>query len=329
MRRCSLAVPEDGRYPGIGQKEMKSPFSNILEIKEFEGLLISMLHHTRKEVFEGLERFEEIHEGFFAPELLQFEEEVQVYLSAGKFFGEMIKYGFSFTDAQLSEEDNREFYLYQNYDVALACKYCFTPEKVISNDCHMTPEERLYVITGPNQGGKTTFARAVGQAVYLNQMGFPVPGTKAALPAFSVLLTHFPAEEELESGAGKLKEELGRLEPMLCTEKTKGFVILNELFTTATTYDAKIMGTDVIRRFLDRDFSGIYVTHLKELADCDERVVSLVAQVEDSDSRARTYHVKRAQAQGLAYAQTIADRYRLSYDEIIDRVTNRGRDKEE
>lgn len=303
------------------KKTMQSPFSNLLEIKEFEGLLLSMLRRPRKEVFEKLEEFAQTHEGFLKPELAQFEEEVQMYLLAGNFFREMGEYGFSFSFAE--ECTGQGLLLQDNYDVALACKHCFSPEQVVANDCSLDGENRFFVVTGPNQGGKTTFARAVGQAVYMNQMGFPVAGTKAVLPVVSVLFTHFPAEEEQEGGAGKLKEELNRLEPMIHAHKKGGFVIFNELFTTATTYDARIMGSRVIREFLDDSFYGIYVTHMKELADCDTRVVSMVAQVQEGDKRRRTYRIRRAKAQGIAYAQTIADRYRLGCQDILDRVSGR------
>ncbi len=98
---------------------------------------------------------------------------------------------------------------------------------------------------------------------------------------------------------------------------------LNELFTTATSYDALIMGKRIICDFLDRDFFGIYVTHFHKLAESDARVVSLVAQVEDSDERRRTFCIRRAPARGIAYAQTFAEKYRLSSEEIKQRVGSR------
>lgn len=334
MKRCGMKEPQ--KKDDDSPSEMKSPFPNIMELKEFEGLLLSMLHPSHKEVFSLFRAFEKKHAGFVREELLQFEEEVQVYLAAHQFIKEMAAYGFSFAYPQMTsreapaapeaEEPNAQrekgllWELRDNYDVALACKYAFTPEKVITNDSVMREGERFYVITGPNQGGKTTFARAAGQAVWFHQMGFPVPGRKALLPVFSSLLTHFPQEEDIETGAGRLKEELERIRPMLDQQNRDGFVILNELFTTATSYDALIMGRRIINDFLERGFCGIYVTHFHKLADADQRVVSLVAQVEDSDERKRTFVIRRAPARGIAYAQTFAEKYRLSCEEIKQRV---------
>ncbi len=320
MERCGMHESKERREDAPAQ--MQSPFPNIVELKEFEGLLLSMLHQPYKDVFKKFKDFEKKHEDCIRPELLQFEEEIQVYLAAHQFFDEMREYGFSFVKAESLSGD---WELRGNYDAALACKYSFTPEKVITNDSVLTADEHFYVISGPNQGGKTTFARAVGQAVWFHQMGFPVPGTYARLPVFSSLLTHFPQEEEFGSGAGKLKEELERMQPMMEEDRRGGFVILNELFTTATSYDALIMGERIIKSFLERGFDGIYVTHFHKLADCDPRIVSLVAQVEDTDEKKRTYRICRAKAKGIAYAQTFAEKYRLSYEEVLERVKNHGK----
>lgn len=70
---------------------------------------------------------------------------------------------------------------------------------------------------------------------------------------------------------------------MMQQEKRRQFVILNELFTTATTYDAMIMGKKVMAHFIGRDCYGIYVTHIQELAEESESIVSLVAQLEEGE----------------------------------------------
>ncbi len=151
-------------------------------------------------------------------------------------------------------------------------------------------------------------------------MGFPIAGTKASIPVFSTLLTHFPTEEDVKTGSGKLKEELSRLEPMIHSNLKHGFVILNELFTTATSYDAEIMGKQVLQSFMKKHFLGIYVTHMQELAQTwDTGIVSIIALV-DKDEKTRTYHIVRDKPKGIAYAQTIAEKYRLRYEDILKRV---------
>ena len=329
IKRCNMksktASSTDHNHQ-TNYQTMFCPFSNILELEDFEGLLLSMLHKGHKDVFQNLEEFSKKYSSFYEPLLLQFEEEIQVYLAVKEFTATMQERGFSFSFPEIvSFKENTNlssvcFLLQDNYDLALACKYSSTPEKVIKNDCSLFSKEHFFVITGPNQGGKTTFARAVGQAIYFHQMGFPIAGTKASIPVFSTLLTHFPTEEDVKTGSGKLKEELSRLEPMTHSNLKHGFVILNELFTTATSYDAEIMGKQVLQSFMKKHFLGIYVTHMQELAQTwDTGIVSIIALV-DKDKKTRTYHIVRAKPKGIAYAQTIAEKYRLRYEDILKRV---------
>ena len=98
MEHCGMHESKERREDAPTQ--MQSPFPNIVELKEFEGLLLSMLHQPYKDVFKKFKDFEKKHEDCIRPELLQFEEEIQVYLAAHQFFDEMREYGFSFAKAE-------------------------------------------------------------------------------------------------------------------------------------------------------------------------------------------------------------------------------------
>jgi len=155
-------------------------------------------------------------------------------------------------------------------------------------------------------------------------MGLTAPAESAVLPFFENLLTHFSVEESLESGRGKLKEELVRLAPMMREEKGNRFVILNELFTTAATYDAFVMGQRVIRHFADQGCLGVYVTHIAELSKAGEDVSSLVALADENDHKKRTFRIARKEAKGTGYAGDIVDKHHLSYDELCKRLDEGG-----
>ena len=123
----------------------------------------------------------------------------------------------------------------------------------------------------------------------------------------------------MESGRGKLKEELARLAPMMAEEKSKQFVIINELFTSAATFDATKMGQLVMDHFLEHQCYGIYVTHVDELAKESNHVVSMVAALHETH---RSYKIYRQPAEGRGHVDTIVEQYGLGYDTIMRRLSH-------
>jgi len=142
------------------------------------------------------------------------------------------------------------------------------------------------------------------------------------MPMFSGISTHFEAEETLQSNSGKLKEEINRLIPMMRKDSNRNsFVVLNELFTTATTHDAMIMGRKVMESFLERQCYGIYVTHIQELAEEADNIISLVAQLEPGEENKRSYRMLPMKAQGYGYSDALVKKFHLEYEEIIRRLS--------
>lgn len=214
-----------------------------------------------------------------------------------------------------------EFFGTGVYDIALVWKNADRDYKVVPNNFQWGSKPSFFVVTGPNQGGKTTFARSMGQAVYFSIMGMPANAETLTVPFFKGISTHFEAEEKIQSNSGKLKEEINRLIPMMKNKNNHQFVILNELFTTATTNDALIMGRKVMQYFLGRKCYGIYVTHIQELAEEEEQIISLVAQVGDGVDRKRTYRMVHMKAQGYGYPEQLLEQFQLSYKDIIRRLS--------
>ena len=267
--------------------------------------------------FEKLEEFGKSKPHIYQPEIMQFHKEICVYLSILKFQHHMEYFHYDFCMPSFSDTT---FEVTGGYDLALALKNQKEGKETIANDYYYRGKERFFVITGPNQGGKTTFARAAGQLVYFSLMGFPVPAKQAELPLFDGLLTHFSVEESMQSGRGKLKEELVRLSGMMHAERRNVFVIINELFTSAATYDAYHMGRRVIDHFLARDCYGIYVTHIEELAEENEQIVSQVASLIEGNVKVRTFKIRRKKAEGKGYVEPIVEKYGLTYAEIKRRI---------
>ncbi len=130
-------------------------------------------------------------------------------------------------------------YVLDGFDLALAFS---TLENTITNDFILNTPERIIVVTGPNQGGKTTFVRAFGQMHWMNSLGLCVPGRKAALYLFDNIFTHFGSKEELTTLNGKIQDDLVRLDELLTKATSQSIIIINEIFASTTLSDAIILG---------------------------------------------------------------------------------------
>lgn len=295
-------------------------FPAPLETSPLEDRIVDILKKSRPSVFSMLREFASFS---FSPEedsFVQLKNELCFYLSFYEFEQQLAAAGYELHVPETRKEGSVE--ITGVYDLALAWKDRFSGTSVVPNDISYREGKSFLVITGPNQGGKTTLARAVGQCIYFMLMGLKAPCQSMKAPFFERILTHFEVEESVETGAGKLKEELQRLKPMMTMYADHSFVILNELFTTATTYDAGIMAKKVMDHFTRHGCLGIYVTHIQELADetTQDGIQSMVAQVDEHDASVRTFKIKPMKAQGLGYSDHIVKKYGLDAEQVAQRI---------
>lgn len=240
--------------------------------------------------------------------LLQLAFDVQFYLGFFAFRKFMEDRGYAFCMPETGER----LLVENGYDAAMAVG---SEEPVVANDFEMRNGEQFFVITGANGGGKTTFARMIGQILYFSRMGLMVPCRRAVIPHFSEILSHFSDEESEKTGRGKLMEELVRLQPMMRNEQENMFVVLNELFTTAATMDAGIMGRRVLKHFVENGCYGIYVTHIQSLAEEGNGIVSMVAELQP-DHRTRSYKIQRKPASEGEYEDSLITKYQMTYGQM-------------
>ncbi len=296
-------------------------FPAPLETSAFEDAVVGILKKSRPRIFTALEKFSSFSFDFEEDIFVKRKDEFIFYISFLEFEQQLKEVGYQLCYPEI--RDGATLELEGVYDLALAWKNRFSDYNIVENDISFKKDKSFLVITGPNQGGKTTLARAAGQSVLFMLLGLKAPCRVMKTRFFRRILTHFEVEESVETGAGKLKEELQRLKPMMLSDAKQSFVILNELFTTATTYDAEIMAEKVMRHFMDSGCMGIYVTHIQELADEESQpgIQSMVAQVDSADHSVRTYKIIPMRAEGLGYSDSIAEKYGLSYKQVTERIS--------
>ncbi len=191
---------------------------------------------------------------------------------------------------------------------------------VVFNTLELSGVERVFVVSGPNQGGKTTFARTFGQLHHLASIGCPVPGTDVQTYLFDRIFTHFEREEDVERLSGKLEDDLVRIQDILVQATPKSILIMNEIFTSTALNDARYLGTQIMERVIALDLFCVFVTFVDEIASMGDSVVSVMSTIVPDNPAQRTFRVVRAPANGLAFAMALAEKHGLSYSRLKERM---------
>lgn len=137
----------------------------------------------------------------------------------------------------------------------------------IGNDVHSVDQSGLLVLTGTNQGGKSTLLRALGIAHLLMQSGMSVPATDFEATVIPAVHTHFKRPEDAGMEHGKFDEELGRLSHIVSQVVPGDLVLCNESFSSTNEREAAVVGGDVIEALLAHEVRVHLVTHQFALAD--------------------------------------------------------------
>lgn len=302
--------------------------------------LSEVLKRTSQPVANALRRFVQVNILL----LTGFSGELAFYLGAARLAADLRAAGLPVCRPEIAPAEERTCIVEGAYNVNLALRQMKGTtggtdlrESVVTNDVVFDADGRIFVLTGPNRGGKTTYTQAVGLIQVLAQAGLFVPGRRARLSPVDGIFTHFPAEERPASEAGRLGEEAQRLSEIFTAATRHSLILLNESLASTSPGESLYLARDIVRILRRLGARAIFATHLHDLAagvdtlnagtPGDSTVISMVSLATESNGSGeaqRTYRIVPGPPRGHSYAHEIAARYGISYEQLEQLLRGRG-----
>ncbi len=180
-------------------------------------------------------------------------------------------------------------------------------QRVVGNDLN-ADDKLLVMMTGPNQGGKSTFLRSIGLAQLMMQCGMFVPAQSFRANVCDGVFSHFRREEDAGMKSGKLDEELSRMSSIVDHLSPNSIVLLNESFASTNEREGSEIARQIVRALLERGIKVFYVTHLFDLAEgfhCEKMDAALFLRAERLADGRRTFRLVEAEPLPTSHAEDL------------------------
>ncbi len=292
-------------------------------------VVTDILRRTVKDIKSMLNKYININ-GYSFVSLMP---EIIFYVRFAELCDKIRENGMPLCKAEVEPGEKRECNISDLYNIKLAVKNIQGDStEIVTNDFVFDEDKRIYILTGPNRGGKTTITQAVGFAFLLAQNGIYVPASSMKFSPCDNIFTHFPADENDTVDLGRLGEESKRLAEIFDVATNRSLILLNESLATTNVAEGLYIARDVVKAMRYLGVRAIFNTHMHDLArgleelngstEGSSKVESMVTGV---DSGKRSFKVFIAPPQGVSYAKDIAERYGVTFEKIkqtIDKKKN-------
>ena len=227
--------------------------------------------------------------------------------------------------------ESRVFHATELYNPAVALKLR-DGEEIVPNDVYFDDTNEnamIYVLTGPNRGGKSVITCAIGLCQAMLQLGMYLPAKCCEISPSDGIFTHFPTGADDTIDKGRLGEECARLGEIFDAVTPHSLVLLDESLSSTGSFEASYIAAEVLAGLSQVGCRCLFSTHLHELAaEIDRinresaenggaRIDTLVAGIEEGK---RSFRIVRAKPDGKSYARDIAERYGLTYQNILEKI---------
>lgn len=256
LRELSEATGEfkNGRKPLRSKEYNVIPLDNTSIAKSAREIEEAGLIH----ILRVINHFISTTTGFF--ELLRYE--AGFYVGCTNLYHELSQIGLPLSFPVPTDKSQKNLSFTGIYDMSMSINGM---KKLVTNSLH-TVNASLFIITGANQGGKSTFLRSIGLSQILMQCGMFVPASYFTSNICDNVFTHFTREEDSAMESGKLDEELLRMNAIVNSITPQSLLLMNEPFATTTERDGSKIAADIVTAFYELGIKVIFVTHLFEFA---------------------------------------------------------------
>lgn len=286
---------------------------NNVQFSPFEEMLLNVMKTRSPNVFRDLESFYEENKSFDFNTMINMRDEILFYTGYIEFVKKYEKAGFRFSFAETSQGEVSARGI---YDIGLAIKLG-SPNLIVGNDIEIKKGD-IFIVSGANQGGKTTFLRAFGQCAFLAMQGLLVPAESFATPSWDFIATHFNHPEQL--GKSRLEDEIVRVKSIISTANDRCLVLFNECFAGTRQSDAVILSERLFEVILKIGATCGFVTHLYELQQRNKSLVSFVAECSQDGTGHRTFRIIKRSPYELANAHSIAVACGATYEQLLAEI---------
>ncbi len=258
--------------------------------------------------------------------LIRMMPEIEFVVKASALMKKLAERGVPLCSPEIRPMEEKVFSVQKLHNPVVALKIDGT---VIPNDFSFDKDGMIFVITGPNRGGKSVTTCGVGLAFVLAQLGLLVPAQSCTLSPVDAVYTHFPTGSEDTIDKGRLGEECARLDAIFDTLTPYSLALLDESLSSTGSYEASYIASEVLAGFSMAGCRCIFSTHLHDLAASVDRInaqclpkggVKIDNMVAEIEEGTRSFKVRRAKPDGKSYARDIAEKYGLSFDKILTKI---------
>lgn len=223
--------------------------------------------------------------------------------------GRMESVGVTYAFPTVAKEGKECFCFAGLYELSMAILMRMQPvtNALDANGC------RMLVITGANQGGKSTCLRSLGIAQIMLQCGMFVPAAQYEGALYRNIFTHFTRREDQSMNSGRLDEELRRMDAIVRQVTKDSLILLNESFATTTEKEGSVIAMELVSALYENGIAVGMVTHLLAFArelyqKREEPMVFLSAQRKEDGTR--TYRMVRQAPENTSFGLDL-------YEELI------------